>query len=144
MEIFHLFMVTKNFDLSSLNLRLLGGSLLWPKDNWKYLSFIFNRKLFFCQHIYFANKALFTIKDMKMLDNSTRDLLPTYKWLVRVKEYRLYLFSISLSLLFYFLFIFILRARVIVWHDLVSHISHSHMTLSQLHSYTIMCHNRRQ
>ena len=45
---------------------------------------------------------------------------------VRVEDGGLYLSSISFSLLFSFPFIFILGARVRVWHDFLSHISHSH------------------
>ena len=46
---------------------------------------------------------------------------------VRVEDSRLYLFSISFLLLFSFPFIFILEARVRVWYNSVSHISHSHI-----------------
>jgi len=44
------------------------------------LGFIFDRNLSFHQHIsFYSNKALSTIKSMKMLENSTRGLLPYQK-----------------------------------------------------------------
>ena len=49
----------------------------------KYLGFFFDKKLSFWHYIsYYANKALFTIKSMKMLGNSTRGLSPVYKHLL--------------------------------------------------------------
>jgi len=49
--------------------------LLVPKDTWKYLGFIFDRKLCFHKHIdYYANKAISMVKCMKILGNSTRGL----------------------------------------------------------------------
>ena len=35
------------FNFLFLNLRLLEGLFLWPKKKWRYLRFIFDRKLFF-------------------------------------------------------------------------------------------------
>ena len=82
-EVFHFSRAIKNTKLSLLNLGLLKELLLWLKDTWEYLDFIFDRKLFFHQHIHlYANKALFTIKSIKMLDNSIRRLSPTYKQLL--------------------------------------------------------------
>jgi len=67
----------------SLSLRPLKEHLLQPKDNWKYLGFIFDRKLTFHQHIHFyTNKVLSIIKGIKMLGNSTKVLSPTYKQLL--------------------------------------------------------------
>ena len=61
----------------------MGSSLLWSKKNWKYLGFIFDRKLSFYQYIcFYSNKTLSTIKDMEMLDNSIRGLLPFHKCLL--------------------------------------------------------------
>ena len=38
---------------------------------WKYLDFIFNRKLSFHQHInFYSNKVMSTVKCMKILSNS--------------------------------------------------------------------------
>jgi len=39
-EVFHFSRSTKNFDLFSLDLSLLGGPILQPKKNWRYLGFI--------------------------------------------------------------------------------------------------------
>ena len=53
----------------------------------------FDKKLYFQQHIYYyANKALFTIKDIKMVGNSTRELSPMYKHPL----YRICVFSTTL------------------------------------------------
>ena len=73
----------KNFNPLFLNLGLIKDSLLWLKKSWRYFRFIFNRKLFLCQHIhYYSDKALSTVKGMKMLGNSTRSLLPLHKQLL--------------------------------------------------------------
>ena len=59
------------FNPSSLNLSSIGGPILCPKDSWKYLEFIFNQKLMFHQHIdFYLNKAISTVKYMKLLGNS--------------------------------------------------------------------------
>ena len=82
-KVFYFSRMMKNYKLPSLNLRPLRGYLLWSKDNWRYLEFFFDRKLTFHQHIHFyTNKALFTIKNMKMLGNSTRELLSIHKQLL--------------------------------------------------------------
>ena len=36
------------FDPSPLDLSALGSLILYPRNIWKYLEFIFDRKLFFC------------------------------------------------------------------------------------------------
>ena len=70
-EIFHFNKFQGFFNPPSLDLSLLGGSILQPKDTWKYLGFIFDRKLTFHKHIdYYANKAISTVKCMKLLENS--------------------------------------------------------------------------
>ena len=93
LEVFYFSRSTKNYNSSPLDLGLLGGPLLQPKYKQRYLGFIFNRKLSFHQHIHFySNKALSSIKDMKILDNSTRGLLPLYKHLL----YRTYIMLIAL------------------------------------------------
>jgi len=82
-EIFHFSRMHGVFNLPPFDLSLLGGLVLYPKDIWKYLRFIFNRKLLFCQHIdFYANKALLTVKCMKILDNSMRDFILHQKWLL--------------------------------------------------------------
>jgi len=92
-EVFQFSKLTKNNNLSSLDLRPLEDSLLQPKDMWQYLDFFFNMKLLFHQHIhYYANKALLMTKDIKMLGNSTRGLSLTYKQLL----YRMCVLSITL------------------------------------------------
>ena len=60
---------------------------------WWYLGFIFNRKLSFCQHIdFYMNKAISTVKSMKILGNLSRGLIPTQKYLL----YEMYILSIVL------------------------------------------------
>ena len=71
-EIFHFNRSHGLFNPPPLDLSLLGGSILCPKDSWRYLGFIFNRKLSFHKHIdHYANKAISTIKCMKLLGNSS-------------------------------------------------------------------------
>ena len=75
-KVFHFSKLYGIFNLSPFNLSLLGGLILCPKDTWKYLGFIFDRKLSFQQHVnFYSNKALLTVKCMKMLENLTRGLL---------------------------------------------------------------------
>jgi len=53
------------------------------KDTWWYIEFIFGRKLSFCQHIqFYANKSILTIKYMKILGNSIRNIYPYQKYLL--------------------------------------------------------------
>ena len=76
-EVFHFSRSHESFNSSSLNspsldLSIIEGFFLQLKNVWRYLSFIFNRKLSFYQHIiFYSNKALSTIKKMKMLENLT-------------------------------------------------------------------------
>ena len=57
--------------------------MLYLKDTWKYLGFIFNRKLSFHQYIdYYSNKAISTVKYMKILGNLVRGLIPYQKCLL--------------------------------------------------------------
>ena len=75
-EVFHFFRSYSYFNPFFLNLSHLRGSVLYPKDNWRYLGFIFNRKLSFWQYIkFYSNKVLLTVKCMKILGNSMRGLL---------------------------------------------------------------------
>ena len=91
--VFH-FSRSKNIiDPSPLDLRSAGSAILRSKDTWQYLEFFFDIKLSFQQHIcYYANKALSTIKGIKMLSNSTRGLSLIYEYLL----YRTYVFLIAL------------------------------------------------
>ena len=76
-EIFHFNRSHGPFNPPPLDLSLLGGPILKPKESWRYLSFIFDWKLSFHKHIdYYANKALSTVKCMKLLDNSSRGINP--------------------------------------------------------------------
>ena len=82
-EIFHFSRTYGVFNPPPLDLSSLGGLVLYPKDMWKYLEFIFNRKLLFCQYInFYANKVLLTVKCMKILDNSMRGLIMNQKQLL--------------------------------------------------------------
>ena len=59
----------------SLNLSSLGGPILLSKKTWRYHRFISNCKLTFRSHIdFYANKAISTIKCMKLLGNSSRGI----------------------------------------------------------------------
>ena len=82
-EIFHFSRSQGFFNPPFLDLSLPGGPLLWPKDTWKYLGFIFNRKLIFHKHInYYANKAISTVKYMKLLENLSQGTSPLQKRLL--------------------------------------------------------------
>ena len=71
------------FNLLPLDLGHFRGPILKLKNTWKYLEFIFDRKLSFQQHIkFYSNKALSIIKCMKILGNSTWELLPYQKCLL--------------------------------------------------------------
>ena len=73
MDIFHFSRSHGAFNPSPLDLMSLSELTLLPKSTWRYLGFIFNRKLLFQAHInFYVNKAILTIKCMKMLGNSTR------------------------------------------------------------------------
>jgi len=82
-EVFHFSRMHGIFNPSSLNLSSIGGPSLIPKDTWRYLGIIFDRKLCFHQHIdFYANKAILTVKYMKILGNLTRGLNPQQKRLL--------------------------------------------------------------
>ena len=77
-EVFHLNRFQSTFNPPSLDLSSIGGNILWPKNMWKYLGFIFNRKLFFHQHVdFYSNKVMSTVKYMKILSNSNQGINPT-------------------------------------------------------------------
>ena len=70
-DVFHFNRSQGSFNPPSLDLSSIGGTVLKPKNTWKYLGFIFNRKLSFHQHInFYSNKAMSTVKCMKILRNS--------------------------------------------------------------------------
>jgi len=55
-----------------LDLSHIGEPIICPKNSWKYLGFIFNRKLLFQQYVkFYSNKALSMVKSIKMLGNSS-------------------------------------------------------------------------
>ena len=82
-EIFHFNRFHGPFNPPLLDLSPLGGPILQPKESWRYLGFIFNRKLSFHKHIdHYANKALLTVKCMKLLGNSSRGINPVQKHLL--------------------------------------------------------------
>ena len=71
-EIFHFNRSHGTFNPPPLDLSPIGGPTLCPKDTWKYLGFIFDRKLTFHQHInHYLNKVISTVKCMKLLGNLT-------------------------------------------------------------------------
>ena len=82
-EIFHFSRSQGFFNPPLLNLSLLGGPILRPKDTWKYLGFIFDRKLTFHKHInYYANKVISIVKCMKLLGNLSWGINPLQKHLL--------------------------------------------------------------
>ena len=82
-EIFHFNRSHGPFNPPPLNLSPLGGSILRPKESWRYLGFIFDRKLSFYKHIdHYANKAMSTVKCMKLLGNSSRGISLVQKHLL--------------------------------------------------------------
>jgi len=83
----------EDFSPSPLDLSFLDGPSLSPKDSWRYLGFIFNKKLLFHNHIdFYTNKTISIVKYMKILSNSTRGLNPHQKCLL----YRSCIMSIAL------------------------------------------------
>jgi len=80
-EVFYFSRFFKNFNPSPLDLSSLGSSILWPKDNWKYLGFIFNRKLLFWQYFcFYSNKfctehSLYPLPFMAFLYSTSKVLL---------------------------------------------------------------------
>ena len=93
-EVFHFSRCHSTFNPPSLDLSPLGGLILVPKNTWKYLGFIFDRKLRFHNHIdYYSNKVISTVKCMKILGNSSRGLNPYQK--------RLFYRSCTLSIALY-------------------------------------------
>ena len=61
-EVFHFNRSHGIFNPPPLDLTPIGGSVLRPKNTWKYLGFIFNRKLVFRQHIdFYSNKMMSTV-----------------------------------------------------------------------------------
>ena len=74
-EVFHFSRSHGLINPLPLDLLPLGRPILSPKNSWKYLEFIFNRKLTFHLHIdFYSNRALLSVKCMKLLGNSFRSI----------------------------------------------------------------------
>jgi len=87
------FMKAQHSPNPFIDLSSIGGSVISPKPIWQYLGFYFDYRLNFNYHIHFyATKCLFTLSAMKMLENSSRGLLPIQKQLL----YRTYILPIAL------------------------------------------------
>ena len=81
-EVFHFNRLQGSFNPPPLDLTPIGGSVLKPKYTWKYLGFIFNKKLSFYQHIdFYTNKAMSMVKCMKILENLSWGINLTQKCL---------------------------------------------------------------
>ena len=64
-----------------LDLSSIGSPTLHPKETWKYLGFIFDKKLMIHQHVdHYLNKAISLVKCMKLLGNSSREINPVQKY----------------------------------------------------------------
>ena len=82
-KVFYFSRLHSIFDPSPLDLNILRAPILYPKDTWYYLKFIFNRKLLFWWYIKFdLNKAFLTIKYMKILSNFMCELFSYQKCLL--------------------------------------------------------------
>ena len=82
-KVFHFSRSQGLFNPLPLDLLPLGGFTLTPKSSWKYLGFIFDRKLIFHQHInFYSNKALSPVKCMKLLRNLSHGINPLQKYLL--------------------------------------------------------------
>ena len=83
MEVFYFSRLHSTFDPPPLNFSILDSLILHPRKTWKYLDFIFDRKLLFHQHIdFYTNKAISMVKCMKILRNSSHGLIPHQKCLL--------------------------------------------------------------
>ena len=92
-EVFHFNRSHRVFNPPQLDLSPIGGPTLHHKETWKYLGFIFDKKLTFHQHIdHYLNKAISLVKYMKLLENSSRGINPVQKY----KLYRCCILSIVL------------------------------------------------
>ena len=60
---FLFFQSIRYLQSSSLDLLEIGSLVLKPNNTWRYLDFIFDRKLLFYQHInFYMNKTILTVK----------------------------------------------------------------------------------
>ena len=82
-EVFYFSRLYGPFNPLPLDLLFLGRPILSPKNSWKYLGFIFNKKLTFYQYIdFYSNRALLSVKYMKLLGNSSHGITPLQKHLL--------------------------------------------------------------
>ena len=82
-KVFHFSRLHGLFNPPPLDLLPLRGPILSPKSSWKYLEFIFDRKLTFYQHVdFYSNKVLSSVKCMKLLGNSSHSITPLQKRLL--------------------------------------------------------------
>ena len=82
-EVFHFSRSHNPFNPPPLDLSPLDGLTLTPNNSWKYLGFIFDRKLTFHQHInFYSNKVLSLVKYMKLLGNSSCNITSLQKHLL--------------------------------------------------------------
>jgi len=82
-EVFYFTRSQGSFNPPPLDLSPIGEPILHPKELWKYLGFVYNRKLTFHQHInFYLNKAMSMVKCMKILGNSNHRLIPNQKCLL--------------------------------------------------------------
>ena len=79
-EVFHFTRSQGSFNPPPLDLSPIGGPIFYLKESWKYLRFIFDRKLTFHQHInFYLNKVMSMVKCIKILGNSNCGLIPNQK-----------------------------------------------------------------
>ena len=82
-EVFHFSRSRGSFNPPPLDFSPVGGLILCPKNTWKYLGFIFDRKLTFHKHInYYSNKAILTVKCIKLLGNLSHGINSLQKQLL--------------------------------------------------------------
>jgi len=76
-DVFHFSRSHSIFNPPLLDLSSIGGPFLLSKQTWRYLGFIFDCKLTFRSHIdFYSNKAISTIKCIKLLGSSIRGINP--------------------------------------------------------------------
>ena len=122
-DVFHFSRSYGLFNPPPLNLLLLGSLILSPKSSWKYLEFIFNRKLTFHQHVnFYSNKVLPSVKYMKLLRNSSCRITPLQKYLLyRCCVLLIALYSFQLWFYHHVLLAYLLKAlgkiqrRAAIW-----------------------------
>ena len=79
-DVFHFTRSHRTFNPPPLELTSISSPSLLPKETQRYLGFIFDYKLTFRNHIdFYSNKAISTIKCMKLLGNSARGINPLQK-----------------------------------------------------------------